>query len=331
MAEIFADEIDFNLYLKETDAQFKVKSASAWIDGMKARLRTRSSEKNILLPWEKAHESFAFRPGEVTIWGGVNGHGKSLVTSQVALSLMGQEEKVCIASFEMKPAKTLERMTRMYCGINPFSPEFQGDEGLSSLDALYDEFGEWSNGRLWLYDQQGTTETNLVIGMARYCAKELGVNHIFIDNLAKCIKDEDDYNGQKRFVEEMCSLARDQNCHIHIIHHMRKGEKETDALDKSQFKGSGSIADQPDNLIGVWRNKAKELEAKTCGSQSKRKDEPDSTLRVFKQRNYDGASDGEPLIGLWFHHDSWQLVANAGDQPMFFRNFPHRHTAYVAA
>ena len=328
MAEIFSDEIDFSQYLKDTDAKAKVKPAGAWIESMKERLRSKHKEKRVLLPWENTHASFEFRKGEVTVWGGVNGHGKSLVTTQVALSLMGQEEKVCIASFEMKPARTLDRVMRMYCGMNPYSAEFQGNDGLESLDALHDEFGEWSDGRLWLYDQQGTTEASLVVGMAKYCAKELGIGHIFIDNLAKCIRNEDDYNAQKQFIEEICCIARDFNVHIHVIHHMRKGSKETDPLDKNDFKGSGSITDQPDNLIGVWRNKAKELDIKLLGSQSKRKDEPDTTLRVFKQRNYDGSGDGEPLIGVWFERDSWQFLASSTSQPMYFRNWPHRTSSY---
>lgn len=325
MAEIFADEIDFAMYLRDTDAKAKVKQASLWVDAMKERLRTKHTEKRVMLPWERTKDSFDFRKGEVTVWGGVNGHGKSLVTTQVALSLMGQEEKVCIASFEMKPMKTLERMTRMYCGMNPFSPEFQHNDGLAALDALYEEFGEWSNDRLWLYDQQGTTDASLVLGMAKYCAKELGITHIFIDNLAKCVKAEDDYNGQKAFVDELCAIAKDFDCHIHLVHHMRKGNKETDPLDKNDFKGSGSITDQPDNLIGVWRNKQKEFDAKALGSASKRKDEPDTTLRVFKQRNYDGSGDGEPLIGLWMNRDSWQFSEEPGAAAMCYPNpWPHR-------
>jgi twinkle protein len=325
MAHYIDDEIDFAAYMRDTDAKAKVKKAGVWVDSMKKRLRSKATERRILLPWEKSKDGFDFRYGEVTIWGGVNGHGKSLVTSQVALSLMGQDEKVAIASFEMKPMKTLERMARMFAGMNPFSAEFQNEKGLQALDDLYDQFGEWSNNRLWLYDQQGTTDASLVIGMAKYCAKELGIKHLFIDNLAKCVKAEDDYNGQKAFVEELTAIARDNDCHIHIVHHMRKGNKETDPLDKSDFKGSGSIADQPDNLIGVWRNKAKELEAKE--NKSTKKDEPDATIRVFKQRNYDGNGDGEPLILLWFDRDSWQFLGEKGDPNMCFYNpFPHRYS-----
>lgn len=329
MAEFIDDDMDFPAYLKETDAQAKVKPASLWIGAMKDRLRNKMNERKVLLPWLKTLDNFDFRLGEVTVWGGVNGHGKSFITSQIALSLMGQGERVCIASFEMKPYKTLERMMRMYCGMNPYSPEFQNEKGFESLDQLHEEFGQWTDGRLWLYDQQGTTESRTVLGMTCYCARELGIKHVFIDNLAKCILNEDDYNAQKAFVDKLTAISRDENIHVHLVHHMRKGSKETDPLDKNDFKGSGSIADQADNLFGIWRNKPKELDVEANGMNAKKFDEPDVTLRIFKQRNYDGNSNGEPVILLWRCKESLQYLGSPKDAPMFFANgFPHAHSPF---
>jgi len=325
MAHIFDDDmIDFDLYLRETDAQVKVKPASSYKQSLKDRLRGRKNERRVYLPWEKTQENFDFRKGEVTIWAGQNGHGKSQVTSQVALSLMGQGEKVVIASFELKPVVNMQRMARMFCGTNPFSPEYQDDQGIAALEKLYDEFCEWTDGRLWLYDHVGSVEGSKVVGMARYCAKEAGINHIFVDNLAKCVKAEDDYNGQKAFVDEMMVIAQDYGVHIHIVHHLKKPPKETDRPDKNDVKGSGSIVDQPDNLFLVWRNKGKEDDRKEGRNQ--KQTEPDQILFCKKQRNYEGSGEGEPSIALWFHRDAGQFVANEGDAPQFFPNYPHYPT-----
>jgi twinkle protein len=327
MSEILsADEIDFSLYLRETDAHAKVKPASTWLDDLKTRLLFKQQEKKIYLPWDKTQDVFSFRSGEVTVWAGQNGHGKSMVTSQVALSLMGQDQKVCIASFEMKPVMTMQRMARMYCGCNPFSPEFQQSEGVQAVHGLYDEFSEWTDGRLWLYDQQGTAESSLVLGMVKYCAKELGIGHIFVDNLAKCVKAEDDYNAQKMFVDELTAIARDYQTHVHIVHHLKKPSKETTRPDKHDTKGSGAITDQPDNLFLVWRNKEKEQDMKEKGTRSNKMTEPDQYLICAKQRNYEGSVDDEPAIRLWFNRDAMQYVGESGDSPMFFPNFPHRPT-----
>ena len=143
-----SDEIDFAAYERETDAAANVKPASVWMDELIHKLQNPDRTKKVLLPWEQAHGLFAFRPGEVTLWAGQNGHGKTQIVSQVVLSLMGQEEKVVVGSFEMKPGTTLAMMCRMYAQTNPFSPEYQGEHGVQILTELYKEFGEWTDNRL---------------------------------------------------------------------------------------------------------------------------------------------------------------------------------------
>jgi twinkle protein len=323
MAKVIDDTLDFSQYLKETDAMTKVKKASDYVDDIKARLRHKVKQKVTYLPWYGTQENFEFRRGEVTLWAGQNGHGKSAVTSQVALSLMGQEEKVCIASFEMKPATTLQRMSRMWIGMNPYTPEFQGDEGIKALDDLYDQFGEWTDNRLWLYDQMGTANHESVIGMARYCAKELGVTHIFIDNLAKCVKGEDDYNGQKAFMDAMTAIARDYQVHVHVVHHLKKPENEYKLPDKYDSKGSGAIVDLVDNQMLVFRNKLKEDDKKNNGAFAKSANDPDQLILCRKQRNYEGSDEGEPTIKLFFSKDSQQYTTRPEEVMKFYQEWPH--------
>lgn len=323
MAEFLDDEIDFAAYLKETDAQEKVRPASDFVGEAKDRLRSRTKTKRVFLPWPKCNEAFEFRRGEVTMWAGQNGHGKTDVTTQVALSLLGQGEKVCVASFEMKPVTTIGRMVRMFSMTNPFAPEFQGDDALTVLDTLYDDFGQWTTNALWLYDQTGTAYPQTVLGMVKYCAKELGITHVFIDSLMKCVKAEDDYNAQKEFIDQCCAIAKDCDIHIHVVHHLKKPAKEGDMPDKHDTKGSGAITDQLDNLFMVWRNKPKEDDIRARGSMSNKQTEPDSYLLCRKQRHYEGSADGEPMISLWRHRDAGNFVAEPGGYAQFFPNYPH--------
>lgn len=322
MTQFLDDSIDFAAYMREVDHKTLVRPAREFVEDAKERLRQRSTEKRTFLPWEKCNDSFEFRRGEVTMWNGQNGHGKTDVTTQLALSLLGQNERVCIASFEMRPVTTIGRLVRMFCGTNPFSPEYQGDNGLAVLDRLYDEFGEWAR-HLWLYAQTGTAEPSTVLGMVKYCAKELGITHVFIDSLMKCVRAEDDYNGQKDFVDNLCAIAKDFDIHIHLVHHLKKPPREGEMPDKHDTKGSGSITDQIDNLFMVWRNKPKEDDVRKNGAMSRLKDEPDCFLLCRKQRNYEGSGDGEPRIALWRHRDSSQFVAQPEAGAQFFFNYPH--------
>jgi twinkle protein len=324
MAEFIPDDIDFSSYLKDTDANQKVRKAVDFLAEAKASLRNITRGKRVFLPWSKCNESFEFRDGEMTLWAGQNGHGKTEVTTQVAMSLLGQEQKVCIASFEMKPVTTLQRLTRMWARINLFAEEFRSEEGNAEADKFFDEFGEWSDGRLWFYDQFGNANQESVFGLVKYCANELGIKHIFIDSLMKVVSGSDDYNAQKQFVNTLFAIGRDYGIHIHLVHHLKKPSGGEAAIpDKHDTKGAGEITDIVDNIFMVWRNKPKEEEFKAKGKASTKQTEPDLLLMCRKQRIYLGMADGEPRITLWRDADAGNYVATQGCSSQFFGNFPH--------
>lgn len=313
MPVITDDEIDFAAYMEVTDHKQKVRSASEYVQALLDRLDSGVKEQQAFMPWAKTRDLIQFRPGEVTIWGGPNGSGKSLVTGQVALSLCAQKEKVCIASFEMKPTKTMERMGRQFTSFSLTDQAMQDPAIRQATAQMYMEFRDWTDSRLWIYDQQGTVQWQQVCAVARYCAQELGIKHFFIDNLMKCVAGEDDYNGQKAFIDALCSIARDENMHIHIVHHIKKPATDDQKPSKYDFKGTGAITDQVDNVIAVWRNKKKERaqqDGKPVDSA-----EPDSMLIVDKQRNGEG---WEGNIGLWFEKGSQQFLPDAHSEPMRF-------------
>lgn len=314
-----ADAIDFDAYMAETEPREKVKAASVFVQDMIDGLGVVRHEQRAYLPWDKTHGLFHFRPGEVTLWAGVNGQGKSMMSGLAALSLCTQDERVCIASFEMKPRRTLERMMRQWTGQGaPDESEHDSAEMVSVFRDLYEQFRDWSDKRLWLYDQQGTVKTERILAVVRYCAKELRMNHFFIDSLMKCVADEDDYNGQKRFVDEVTSIARDTGMHVHLIHHLKKLPDESKFPDKMDVKGSGSITDQVDNLLLVWRNKPKERD-RAAGKKVAEED-PDAMLICEKQRN----GEWEGRMSLWFDKASQQYLGAAGAAPLNMWNFPHR-------
>lgn len=310
---ITPDEIDFAAYMHITEHQQKVRSASVYVQALLDRMTSPHREKRVYMPWAKTHKLLQFRPGEVTVWGGENGSGKSLVTGLVSLSMCAQDEKVCIASFEMKPTKTMERMGRQWTKLPLIDQDaVVDDKHRAKVTDLYQQFSGWTDGKLWLYDQQGTVQWKQVCAVARYCAKELGITQFFVDNLAKCVAGEDDFNGQKAFIDELCSIARDDNIHIHVVHHVKKPDKANSKSTKYDLKGSGSIPDQVDNVILVWRNKDKER-VRAAGKTVDDKD-ADTLLIVDKQRN----GDWEDFIGLYYHPLSQQFLARHDSNPLTF-------------
>jgi twinkle protein len=305
-----SEDINFEQYLKLTEAHMKVKDVSVFIDELKEDLANPVVIKKVGMPWSKTINEFEFKSGEVTLYAGSNGGGKSLITGQIALSLIKQDQKVCIMSFEMKPKRTIMRMTRQFSGTDLDNLFLKNK--LEINNQYLERLKKFSTGKLWLYDQQGTTSTSQVISVARYCAVELGITHIFIDSLMKCVAGEDDYNAQKSFVDELTALARDHNVHIHLVHHIRKLESEEKLPNKNDVKGTGAIADQVDNVLLMWRNKQKERMLRDgkeiIGVAA------DAILMCEKQRN----GENENSYQLWYHKDSQQFVEDENAVPMAF-------------
>ena len=317
MAKYLPDDLDFAAYMAETGPKRKVLAANLWVDDLISGLTERLNARRVVLPWQKSHDSYEFRMGEVTLWAGVNGHGKSLMTGQAIMSLVAQGERVCVASFEMKPRKTLERMARQFTGERMDGAWMQDRRVIESFTELLEQFGIFTSDRLWLYDQQGTVKTPTILGVLRYCANELKIRQVFIDNLAKCIKGADDYNAQADFVDELCAAARDLNIHIHLVHHIKKLSSETEIPGKFDVKGAGEIVDQVDNLLIVWRNTAKEKAL--AAKKLVKPEEPDAYLICEKQRN----GEWQGRWALWYEPDSQQFVANPGASKLDFTGFPH--------
>jgi twinkle protein len=305
------DEVDFEKYLKANDVAQKVKGAGEFLDEIESEIANPVVDVSQTMPWTKTHAGFQFRAGEVTLYAGGNGGGKSMVTGQIAMGLIKQGQRVMIASFEMKPKRTLFRMLRQFAGENIDFPRYM--DKARYLTNLITRMRTFAHANLWLYDQQGTVTAQQVIAVSRYSAVELGVQHIFIDSLMKCVSGEDDYNAQKSFVDELTSLARDHNVHVHLIHHIRKLQSEEIKPNKNDIKGSGSISDQVDNVLMVWRNKKKEHDAQN-GSVDPMI--PDAYLMCEKQRN----GEAEDWYSLWYLKDSQQFVENHDSIPMSFDN-----------
>ena len=291
MANIIPDTIDFSAYMASAEGQHRVISAAAYVDEVIEYFHGESRNAGVVLPWAKTHHNIRFRPAEVTLWAGLNGHGKSLVIGQFCISMIEtQGQPVCIASMEMKPMVTLARMCRQFC--KDTKPDVE----------MIRMFHEVTGSHLWLYDQQGTVNAEKMLAVMRYCAQEKGIKHFVLDSLMKCGIAEDDYTGQKLFVDAICTISRDTGMHIHLVAHSKKQRDEMSPPGKMDVKGSGAITDQVDNVLTVWRNKPKEVSLQE-GSHD-RMNEPDAMLICDKQRN----GEWEGKVALWFDRQAMRFT-----------------------
>ncbi|WP_428827685.1 AAA family ATPase [Azonexus sp. IMCC34842] len=298
---VIDDSIDFDAYLRGPDEGAAVRPASDWLHDVVAAFERPHTQTGASLPWSKTREIVRLRRGELSIWPGMSGHGKSMLIGQVALHLMAQGEKLCIASMEMKPAATMQRMCRQAFGTS--QPMHRDIEDLH----------RWSDGRLWLYDQQGQVSPERVLAVGRYCHEQLGINHLIVDNLLSCGIAEDGYDAQKQFVLALATHAHDTGQAVHLLAHSRKGKDELTPPGKFDVRGSASITDLADNVFSVWRNRGKELAIEE-GDHSKN-GEADALLTVCKHRH----GEWEGRIQLWFDRRSQSYLQTATEQPKAMR------------
>lgn len=294
---VIDDRIDFDAYLAGPDESASVRPASDWLFEVIESFEQPATRTGATLPWLKTKEFVRLRRGELSIWPGMSGHGKSMLIGQVTLGLMTQGERICIASMEMKPVATMHRMARQAFGTD--QPKH------SDIQALH----RWTDGKLWLYDQQGQVSPERILAVGRYCHKHLSITHLIIDNLLSCGIPEDGYDAQKQFVLALATHAHDTGQAVHLLAHSRKVADETKPPGKFDVRGSASITDLSDNVFSVWRNKPKE-EAQEKGDHSKDR-EPDALLSVCKHRH----GDFEGRIQLWFERRSQTYLATPHEEP----------------
>jgi twinkle protein len=176
------------------------------------------------------------------------------------------------------------------------------------------------SGSLWTFHVAGSAKAARILEVFRYARRRYGIELFVIDNLTKCGFADDDYAGQKQFVEALSDFARETDCHVLIVAHMRKGEHEDKPSGKWGVKGSGGITDMVATVVEVWRNVARERKRAECEREHLSLEGDfanggklgyDAMLFVRKQNE-----TGElPAFALWFDKRTGQFLAQAHHTP----------------
>lgn len=280
MTRFIPDEIDFSAYEHATEFKAQVRKPSAFADDLDAEFAPRvgRASKGVMNS-TKLRNAIEFRPGELTVWAGFNGHRKSMFAGQVALDLIESGEPTLIVSLEMLPRKTLYRMCRQATASDMPSAARRAD------------FLRWTDGRLWLFDHVGRLTPKRALSLCRYFADTHKGAHVFIDSMMKVCESEESLDEQKQLVGDLCALGQETGLHLHLVAHAKKpgAEGEGRPPTKYDIRGSSAISDQSHNIVTVWMNKAKRAEQEKP-PELQNPDilgKPDHLVTIEKQRNGD--------------------------------------------
>lgn len=252
------------------------------------------------------------RHGEVTIFGGFSGHGKSLVLNHFLVNDAAQGEKVFVCSLEIPAGKTVSILARIALGFWPDKTQ---------KDKLDKAIG-WLNGKVWIFNKVGSTHWSKIIPIMEYAARRYGCTRFAIDSMLLCGIAEDDYNAQKEFVSVLTDFAG-RFGHVFLVCHARKREDERFSPGKLDMRGSGSITDMVHNGFTIWRNKEKEFNmqeflmgpnASSGAGRAQLDAIMDGQLSMWKNRE----NGSEPFRRLWLDRASGQFVEDSHFRPKVY-------------
>lgn len=192
--------------------------------------------------------------GQVSVWSGLNGSGKSAFLNQQVLEYIKQGYKVMLFSGELMDYSIKNIMYRLIAGREYLTQNdnktyyYLKNEGLKSLIDGY------ISDNLYVYNNRYGTKPQEIIETIRYAREKYGVSIIILDNLMTMNLKEfsvNKYEAQSEFAKRIANLAKELQIHIHIVMHPTKT---TGFLRKNDISGSADLSNAVDNVFIVHRN-----------------------------------------------------------------------------
>jgi replicative DNA helicase len=250
------------------------------------------------------------RRNEMTLVGGEDGSGKSIFTGQLAVNLIKQGLRGCIASLEVPSDKTLWMLTRQVLGQGPFL--WENEQNMARVAKAM----AFLNSGIWLYDFVGITEWRHLLDVFRYAREKEAVDFFILDSVMRIGIPEDDLATQSLAAAEFAGFTVQTGAHLFVVHHFNKSKE---GGIKAKITGSKRWSDNSNNVTEMRRNYSKgkkvsellaRLESKQIDEKmfeeemAKLRTETDATFLLDKQRYAGSIQNGSKH--LWFDHGSLQ-------------------------
>ena len=215
--------------------------------------------ESVPYPWLGINElTYGFRTGElVTITSGA-GMGKSQMVRELEHYLLNAtEDNIGVLALE----ESVKNTTLGVMSIEANKPLHL------DLDNTDDEElrGYWEatmgKGRMFMYDHFGSTNEDNLLSKVRYLAKGLDCKWIVLDHLSIVVSDQEVQDERKAIdsiMTKLRQLVQETGIGLFLVSHLRrpmgKGHEEGGQISLSELRGSASIAQLSDMVIGLERN-----------------------------------------------------------------------------
>ena len=200
-----------------------------------------------------------FFAGELSVWTGKRGIGKSTILSQMLLEAVGQGHVVCAYSGELDKAQFREWTYLQAAG--PDHIGYRDDpltgKRLPTVDPDADrQISDWLFERFWLFDLERNTshDPDAILSQFAYARMRYGADVFLVDNIMSvdfdCKHDADFNRVQSRFAQMLAAFCKRQHVHIHLVVHPRKSASgKPGDMTADDVHGSGDITNRSDNVF----------------------------------------------------------------------------------
>lgn len=252
--------------------------------------------------------------GQITVWSGRRGCAKSTVLNQVLLGAANRGARCALISRELSDGETKQWMMLQLSG-KQFNQKSRFNDFYFTPNPIVERIEPWIDQYLRIYNNVYQGDILNLEDKIRQLYKEWPFQVLAIDNLMTIELDDlgerDEWGNQKKLLNKLTNLARELNCHIHLVAHPNKNRQ---WLDCDSISGSGSIANYAQNVLIVHRIFPDTFEMQAQGALSKDKIQDIATsgctniIEIAKWRDK-GSAMGK-IVKLWFEIESNRLKSD---------------------
>jgi twinkle protein len=216
-------------------------------------------EAECLYPFDGLNElTYGIRTGElITVTAG-SGLGKSQFLREIVYHVLNNTtDNIGLMFLEESVKKTAKSLMSLAVNKPLHLPDVETTE--DELRMAFDS--TLGTDRIYLFDHFGSTAVDNIISRVRFMAKALSCKYIFLDHVSIVVSSQDNGDERKALDEIMTRLrmiVQETGVALFAVSHLKrpdgKGHEEGAATSLSALRGSGSIGQLSDIVLGLERN-----------------------------------------------------------------------------
>ena len=202
--------------------------------------------------------TYGIRPSELITFTAGSGLGKTQVMREIVHHMIkSTTDNIGLLMLEETPVITSKGLMSVEANQRLHLPDVHvsKEEMKTYFDATV------GTGRVFMFDHFGSNSIDNIVSRVRYLAKGLDCKYIIIDHVSIIVSDQS-HGDERRALDEIMTrlrtLVQETGVSMIVVSHLRrpdgKGHEEGAATSLSQLRGSASIGQLSDMVIGLERD-----------------------------------------------------------------------------